>query len=179
MRLLTLQNSAIHNVKHVYKMSFPWIERKPFWFLLYFHKKGNIQIQTIETMEGVFVGFVVLVQTGNYVFIDYLAIAPFYRGSGLGSKVLTLLKEMYFDKCIFLEVESLDEYAQNKIQRIRRVKFYEKNGFVIQNKGVRIFYNDMRIMAYNGTVSFEDYCYILKKAHTKLYLMIVRPKCIL
>ena len=60
----------------------------------------------------------------NFIFIDYLLVDAKTRGKGIGSKVLSWFKRK--DKPIILEVEPPD--AEDK-DTIRRIRFYEKNGF--------------------------------------------------
>ena len=63
------------------------------------------------------------------IFITYIAINDEIRSKGYGSKILTYLKENNPTLPISLNVEMLDDNASNKEQRIKRVVFYERNGF--------------------------------------------------
>lgn len=61
----------------------------------------------------------------TFLFIDYLLINPETRGRGIGTKVLTKLKQK--GKPILLEVEPVDREDEDTV---KRVNFYRKNGFV-------------------------------------------------
>jgi GNAT superfamily N-acetyltransferase len=61
----------------------------------------------------------------SFIFVDYLLVSAHTRGKGTGSKVLRYLKQK--GKTILLEVEPIDEHDENTCKRVR---FYEKNGFI-------------------------------------------------
>ena len=65
----------------------------------------------------------------NLVLLDYLGVLKKYRNQGIGSKILTLIKEMLGNMPYVVEAEiptgsSLEE---DKIRK-RRIQFYERNG---------------------------------------------------
>jgi len=60
----------------------------------------------------------------EFIFIDYLLINPNYRSQGIGRRVLDTFKKQ--NKTIILEVEPPDVEDEDSL---RRIKFYEKNGF--------------------------------------------------
>lgn len=60
----------------------------------------------------------------TFIFIDYLLVNPNIRSKGIGSKILQSFKKR--EKTIILEVEPPDMDDSNTI---RRIHFYEKNGF--------------------------------------------------
>ena len=65
----------------------------------------------------------------NLALLDYLGVLKKYRNQGIGSKILTLIKEMLGNMPYVVEAEiptgsSLEE---DKIRK-RRIQFYEKNG---------------------------------------------------
>ncbi|MET3288314.1 UNVERIFIED_CONTAM: GNAT superfamily N-acetyltransferase [Brevibacillus sp. OAP136] len=61
----------------------------------------------------------------TFLFIDYLLINPATRGKGIGTSVINKLKAK--GKDILLEVEPINREDQDTV---RRVRFYQKNGFV-------------------------------------------------
>lgn len=80
-----------------------------------------------------FVGFAAIVPFENIIYLAFFAVDIKVQGKGYGSKVLSLLKESYKNKIIILESESVlgaaFQNSTNKEQRLKRAKFYEKNGF--------------------------------------------------
>lgn len=68
-------------------------------------------------------------QNDSYRFLEHLAVNKNYRSRGLGSKTLQLYHDLS-DKPVVLEVEPPNDETQ-----IRRVKFYEKNGYHLSSYG--------------------------------------------
>lgn len=66
----------------------------------------------------------------SFVYLFYLAIHADFRSRGLGRKALCWLRETYPGKEIVCNIEAVGEGAENEVQRVRRLNFYEKNGFV-------------------------------------------------
>lgn len=115
-------------VKKLYKEAFPVSERMPFWALTRLAKKDRAQFFVICDADKP-VGMTYTVLYRDIVYILYLAIDNKYRGGGYGSMTLGAVKKKYFHKRIILCVEELDPNSNNYEQRLRRLKFYEKNGF--------------------------------------------------
>ena len=63
------------------------------------------------------------------LYLFYLAVPGTIRSNGYGAQLLQWLKEMYPDKAIVGNIESTGLGAANENQRIRRLAFYERNGF--------------------------------------------------
>ena len=57
---------------------------------------------------------------------------PGDRDCGLGSDALWLVKCMADGRRVFLNAEAVDEQADNIGQRLRRTRFYDRNGFAPQ-----------------------------------------------
>lgn len=73
--------------------------------------------------EGEVLAFFAEWQNESYRFLEHLAVNRNYRSRGLGSKTLQAYHDLN-DKPVVLEVEPPNDEIQ-----IRRVKFYEKNGY--------------------------------------------------
>ena len=75
---------------------------------------------------GTPVGYVILFESRDFIFIDYVAIFKEFHSNGFGGMVLETLKEKFAaKKGCFLEVEKPDEQEPNTL---RRIKFYQKHG---------------------------------------------------
>lgn len=62
-------------------------------------------------------------------FVLYLAVNNQVQSKGYGSAILETLKEKFSGTNITLNIERLDPSADNYEQRVKRLKFYKKNGF--------------------------------------------------
>ena len=65
----------------------------------------------------------------HFVHCNYLAVSKEYQDKGHGSSILSWVKENYPGKSLVVDIEELDDTADNWENRIRRKSFYEKNGF--------------------------------------------------
>ena len=147
----------LKKVKELYLNSFPKNEREPFWYLKRQTKRGRVNIKTIETEEGKFVGLMIATFYDDIILIDYFAISPDFRDMGIGSEIIRTIQNQYADMKIVLEIESTRENAENKAQREKRKRFYIANGMNEMPYHVLLFGVEMEIMTYGGDVSFEEY----------------------
>lgn len=140
----------------LYMEAFPADERKPFKLMEQKVQKGQMEMLAIEE-EGQFVGLAISILHKDMVLIDYFAIASECRGKGIGGKALELLKERYQDRRMFLEIEVIDEKAENNAERIRRKAFYLQHGLSEAKIYVCLFGVDMELLTVQCGISFEEY----------------------
>lgn len=72
------------------------------------------------------IGFSYVIIADNCLYIMYLAINKLFRNKGYGSEVINILDKFYKPQTIYLSVEKPNGKDEN-----RRIKFYQKNGFVL------------------------------------------------
>lgn len=113
--------------------AFPASERFPVFHLLIMNLRKNVHLEAIED-NGAFVGLALIVEGAEVVYLAYLAINPDKRSQGYGSKVLQQLKKRFADKQIVLDIEPVTKKAANYSQRVKRLKFYQQNGFTETKK---------------------------------------------
>ena len=112
----------------LYRAAFPKEERVPLGLLRLLTLRRGVDL--ICYCEGeTFCGFTYTVTDGNVVFVLFFAVDEALRGRGYGSSILKLLREKNPGKTVILNVEPLDPNAENAEERVRRVRFYENNGF--------------------------------------------------
>ncbi len=63
------------------------------------------------------------------VYLFYLAVNPAIRSKGYGGKLLRWLTDRYQGKSVVGNIEPVGFGADNEEQRVRRLAFYERNGF--------------------------------------------------
>jgi GNAT superfamily N-acetyltransferase len=123
-----LNRTVSKHVKKLYKSAFPKPERVS-WFTLKHGAKRNVTSLWAYMDGDKFCGFTHAYSTDKMALLLYFAINENERSKGYGSQILQLLKEEYKGKTIVINVEPLDESAENYAQRKRRLNFYNKNGF--------------------------------------------------
>lgn len=129
-RQISIKSNDFKNIKRVYNTVFPQNELLPLSLLKMRAKAGKAEFCSIYNEGGKWVGFFYTVYNKRIAYIFFLAIDPHYHGQGLGSATLTAIKERYAGKQITLSAERPDPQAANNEQRLRRHRFYAKNGFV-------------------------------------------------
>ena len=150
-------------VKEIYERSFPPEERIPLPELL-----------TSTQLDGVsFLAWIdpslpageegagnVVALTFSFVFPDlfylgFLAVDGRTRSAGYGSRILTHFREHYAGIPQLLEIEPLTREAANYQQRVRRLAFYERNGFTVTNMITHEADQTYRVLARGGIVTPE------------------------
>lgn len=149
-------------IKSLYNEAFPKEEIIPLWLLLYKAKQNDTDFLAIYDKEKLIGITYICYGKEDIAFILYLAINNKFRGNGYGSKALDLIKERCNGKRLILNIEKLDNNAQNSEQRVKRKRFYEKNGFndlnyITNDGGV-----EYEMMGYGKYVSKEEYNNLMK-----------------
>lgn len=142
----------------LYLEAFPQAERKPVDSLYTHQEAGLCDVFGVITEEGEFVGMITTIKGDDLMMVEYLAIAPAFRGSGYGSRLLKLLLDMHPTTPICLEIEdTLDQQADNYEQRQSRKRFYQANGFYPLNWVSSYFGVAVEVMGTDPTIDFDQY----------------------
>ena len=148
-------------VKAIYKEAFPKEERFPLAFFEYRAAKGKADFCTYWFGDTL-VGFSYALKNETDVYVFYLAVKKEERGKGYGSEILDIIKEKYKDKVVCLDIEPVDENAENHGQRAARKLFYQKNGFTSQTERMEYAGVKYEIMSRGGTVTDRAFQTLLK-----------------
>lgn len=84
-------------------------------------------------------GTAYIVEYEDNLSIFYLAVLQRARGKWYGSMILDYVKEKVKGKNVNLDVEAVDDSADNISERLRRVEFYRRSGIV--DTGYRLLDN--------------------------------------
>lgn len=140
--MLTLLNLeeiiAIYN-KYMVK-DFPPDELKPLSSILDMLSR-NIYACYGFLEEDTLLAYAYLTVLDDFVLVDYLAVVPEHRGSGIGTKLLSELKNILKGKTVIIECENPDfaTDAQDETTKLRRIEFYKRSGFVLSGITTRLF----------------------------------------
>ena len=143
-------------IYRLYQSAFPASEKKPFSMIRTMQKKRKSDVWYCEE-DGKFAGLVITINGPDKILLDYLAVAKNRRGQGFGSKILQKMQEQYRGKGVFLEIEIVDESAENFEERKRRKQFYLANGMTEMQVYVELFGVDMELLGFNCSLTFEEY----------------------
>lgn len=109
--------------------------------------------------DGAFVGFAILLSDAalQMAYLSYFTIDGSCRSRGYGAEALQKLAQVYDGYQIVLDMERMDEGADNYGQRRRRLAFYERNGYRRAKVGFRYFQMDLEIMCSRGEFREQDF----------------------
>lgn len=157
------------SVSELYIATFPHEERRELSEIYQLISKGEIFIHQIIIAENKVAGFCIFWVFDEFAFIEHFAVFPELRNVGIGEGTLSLLQENY--KVLTLETElPVDEIS------IRRIKFYERNGFnLLQQRYFQPSYGknkpeiELKIMCTKADISDGKLVEYLLQIRKKVY----------
>lgn len=133
---LTKESSDIAVLEKINEEAFPENERNLITDLI---DTGASVLGVYEYSEAI--GFVVVREYKDILYLAYLAVRSDSRDRGIGSAVVEELVNTYFQKQIVVEYEALDGTVYDSPARIARRNFYRRNGF--RQTGWYTFYDEV------------------------------------
>ncbi|MGT2681560.1 GNAT family N-acetyltransferase [Streptococcus porci] len=117
-----------YRIWKLYRLSFPKEERLPYWFLLFQILRTKADFQAYRDGKKV-IGFSYSIAGKSADFLLFLAVSPEFQSQGYGTAMLQNVKNSAGEKPLIVAIEPPFELCDNAEQRLRRLAFYEKNGF--------------------------------------------------
>lgn len=147
------QGADLAKTEYLFTHAFPEEERPPFEMMLQWAHDTFFGVYE----EDEYVGLVDLIVYQDLVYVFFLAIEPSHRNRGLGTRILSELKQRYPTQRLFLLSDEAGEQYEDDALRRRRLAFYERNGF--HDSGLRIceFGVYYRLMQLREPVSKGDF----------------------
>jgi len=161
-------------IERLYLQSFPKNERKPFRLLCQKKQEGVCDLLSIEE-NGEFSGLAITARHKDKVLLDYFAMEKKERGKGRGSAALLALQEYYKGCPMVLEIEATTENAENLDERIRRKRFYLKNGMTELGLMAELFGVTMELLSNGTKFTFDEYLDLYRKTFGNPMAEFVRP----
>lgn len=145
-----------YRLYRLYRAAFPKAERKPVFVILERWRRGKMDIWCLRRGDR-FSGLAITINGEDLTLIDYLAVSEDCRGEGIGSAALIALRELYKDKGLFLEIESVYEDVPSLAQRQRRKAFYLRCGLTPMQVMVTLFGVKMELLSFDCRITFQQY----------------------
>ena len=167
------------NFEKFFLTAFPENERPSlFWTYEVFNKTKESEIYCYYDNDE-FIGFTYLTYYLDYVFVLYLAIKEDKRNKGYGAQVLEDIKQMNKDLNVILCFEEVDDKYLDNDNRIKRMNFYKKCGFILDSLKTQegeVIYQFAHIG--KKRMTYQDYIQVFdlnfgKGAHKK-YLKLIQ-----
>lgn len=143
-------------IRRLYRSAFPAYERKPLYVIRRMYREGKTDVWYCR-QDGAFAGFATTINGAELILVDYLAVANGCRGKGIGSALLQALQMQYVGKGLFLEIESTFVEADNREERLRRKRFYLRNGLEELQVEAELFGTRMELLGRNCQLDFAAY----------------------
>ena len=143
-------------IETLYLKAFPKCERFPFHIICQKSREGVTDILSIEE-DDQFLGLAITINYEDRVLLDYFAMDDKNRGKGYGSSALKALAQYYEGRRMIIEIETTTQEADNLEERIRRKRFYHKNGITNLGFMADLFGVRMEILSNGTPVTFDEY----------------------
>ncbi len=121
--LTRLTEEDFDEIYNIMEYSFPADERRGYEGQKALFCDKSYRVYALKNQIGDLIAFITVYEFEKFTFAEHFAVAKEYRNCGIGSEVLSLLKNRVKSP-ICLEVE-LPETDMAK----RRIEFYKRNGF--------------------------------------------------
>lgn len=151
---ITLTHPDLTQIQTLYEEAFPDNEQAPFDTLMKRTQLSTVQCFAFYDQQQ-FCGFVYLIREDNLIYIFYLAIVPSKRSQGYGGAILEKLKNLYPHCTFFLDIEVIDDHANNALQRHQRKEFYLHHGFESTLYTYRFYQVDYEVLKCGQSFSIE------------------------
>lgn len=112
--------------------------------------------------ETQFVGYITVKKYGDMSYLFFLAIDSESRAHGYGSRAIETLKALYPNTQQVVDMEMLDETADNAQQRKRRRNFYLRNGYKPTEHFLSYFGMDYEILCMDESFDFRKFQQMMK-----------------
>lgn len=125
--LLSSDSKLMADVKSLYLSSFPANECIPYNLFLEGIERGLADCFAYK-LEDEVVAFSYLLTSEQMTYLFFLAVSPVWQSHGIGTVILNDLHSNS-QGSLLVTIEPLDQASANFSERLRRLRFYEQNGF--------------------------------------------------
>lgn len=161
--VITQSSNDLNKVDKLFYQSFPKEERMSINLLLYKSDLGIGELLAIYD-ENILIGFTYVITHEHLTYILYLAIDECHQSKGYGSRILSLIRNKYNQNQLILNIETLDDNAPNYTQRLKRHKFYNKNGYYNADLQYQDRFGEYEVMVHGKDEVNKEMFEVLMKA---------------
>lgn len=168
---------ALKEILDLYQTAFPKQEQANPGFILGLTKKETVRFHGFYD-EDAFVGLAYTLSFKDMTYLWYLAVSSDIRGKGYGSQVMKLLKDLYPNNRIVLNLDVQDAGAEDADVRKKRKEFYIKNGYKMADYACIFNKNHLDVMTIRGDVDPDEFLSIFKHNFGPIIRRLVKPKIV-
>ena len=177
LRPLNQDDDNYLRVIDLYKSAFTTSQNIPRWLLRFKLRRGKLGFNVIYENDT-WIGLIYMTEHKGIVFVHFFAISEPCRSGGYGSKVIDLIKVMYAEKKIVLNIEKLDKQTPNYLKRVKRKAFYERNGFNSSGYIVQEPREELEMLIFGGRINKEEIEAMYRSLFGHVVGFLLRPKVI-
>lgn len=168
----------LKNYREIYQASFPAKELVPFGFIRFTAQRGRSRMLALIDKEEC-VGMAWNISYKDIEYIFFLAIDASHQGQGYGSRFLQLLQQNDPDKRIILCIEPVIKDHPDYEQRLRRLNFYNQNGF--HTAGITVTERSGRFdfLINKGNLQCDEYKALIKYVSGPFLFPFIRKKILI
>lgn len=157
-RLINLlrDKTDLEKIRQLYHSAFPADEQAPFGMLLRGAKKPNVNFFSCRDNDE-WIGFLYVVNYRDLSYVFYFAVDDSKRGRGYGTAILKAARKKYSGRRFFLAIEEVEDKYRNYIQRLKRLHFYERVGFVRTGQKMQEANVIYDLMSIGGRIKNKEY----------------------
>ncbi len=149
-------------IKAIYTSAFPKKDRMPFWMMILMSYLWNTEFLAFYN-GNVLCGFAYMASIEKITFVMFFAVPENLRSKGYGSQILTEIQSLHPKNKIIISIEPCDENAEDIELRLRRKRFYLKNGYSETEYFIKLGGKKQEVIIKNG---------VFKKREFKLFFML-------
>ena len=144
------------DIKEIYLSSFPKEERMPFTLMLMMSCLWNTDF--LAFYEGdTLCGIAYLASIRKLTLIMFFAVAESLRSLGYGGRILDEIQARKANHKIVVSIEPCGGETGSTGQKIRRKRFYQKNGYEETGYSMKLAGQEQEILIKNGVFSKNEF----------------------
>ena len=150
----SIRELSLEEIRDIYTRylyyDFPFDERKPLDRIEKSMRDGQYLCLGAWNKDGIFLAYAFFVVIGKNVLLDYYAVVPEYRGTGIGTSFLPLAASKTNADCLIIEIEDPDSAndPEESSTRLKRRDFYLRAGCILSDVRAHAFGVDYLLLEY-------------------------------
>lgn len=153
---VTITSKDKEKIKDIYTSSFLKEDRMPFWLMLIMAKMKSTDFLSFYDGDTL-CGFVYMATIKKITFVMFFAVDENIRSKGYGSRILDKIQSIYPNNKIIISIEPCDEAAEDIEERLRRKRFYAKNGYIEAGYLVELANKKQEVLIKNGEFNVREF----------------------
>ena len=121
-------SSELPLIKELYEASFPEEERLSWTWMLEMTISGQAELQAYY-VDRQFCGFTYSLVSPDAYYLLFFAVLAHHQSKGYGTSILSSITQQVGNRPVFLVIEPMEVSADNYPQRVKRLDFYQRNGY--------------------------------------------------